>query len=123
MSVEPATSDNPHHPMRGTDPAGRRNVRVDVLAAAARRAIQGAKPTAAELAPIPGLATPAEPAGLEVREVMAMLQISRTTLWRLRREGKLRAWRQGGRLVFDQADIEAFRKGSNRGSSSVEEAA
>lgn len=96
---------------------------MNVLAAAARRAIQGANPTAAEPAPIPRLATQAEPAGLEVREVLAMLQISRTTLWRLRRESKLRARRQGGRLVFDQADIEAFRKGSNRGSPSVEEAA
>ena len=42
------------------------------------------------------------------REAMRYLNVSRTTLWRLTRDGMLPAYRIGGDLRFKMADIQGF---------------
>jgi len=45
---------------------------------------------------------------LKLEEVMAVLKCSRTTLWRLRREGLIRECRQGGLIWITKADLDKF---------------
>jgi excisionase family DNA binding protein len=47
---------------------------------------------------------------LTAKEVADRLSISRVTLWRLARDGKIEAHRIGKQLRFDREEVEAFIK-------------
>jgi len=47
---------------------------------------------------------------LSVLDVVERLNVSRTTLWRLVRDGKIEAHRIGKQLRFEPAEVEAFIK-------------
>jgi excisionase family DNA binding protein len=47
---------------------------------------------------------------LTAKEVAERLSISRVTLWRLARDGKIEAHRIGKQLRFDREEVEAFIK-------------
>lgn len=51
---------------------------------------------------------------LKLEQVMERLQVSRTTLWRIVKEGRLRSYRfQGGKLkFFELEEVEAFQSSS-----------
>ena len=55
-----------------------------------------------------------EPKLMDMKELSAFLSISRTTAYKLIREGKLPAQRQNprGKFYFDRGEIEAFRYGA-----------
>ncbi len=43
-----------------------------------------------------------------IDEAQQILPISSTTLWRLRKKGKLRAIHAGGRLLFDESSLNKY---------------
>ena len=43
---------------------------------------------------------------VSMSELCEWLQISRTTLWRLRSEGKIRTWLIGGKMVANKEEIQ-----------------
>jgi len=45
---------------------------------------------------------------LTAKETANQLRISRTRLWQLQKDGKIRVVKIGRRALFDQADVERF---------------
>ena len=67
-----------------------------------------------ELAALTGDQTPDEPGGaqyLTTDDVVRRLRIGKTTLWQLRRDGAIRGFNVGRRVLFRPEDVEALVEG------------